>query len=221
MTRAQREFLTGECGVALVKSAVYGSNDAGPMGYQCQYCEGGVHHLMSAIQHLEIVDMEKDEPVAAGQSGRLLFTSSARTYPRVVRYEIGDTGRWVEGACPCGRTDPLFELQGRMGDVFKAGAPFFNYRRFVTILDEQLNYSGPVQAHIREDGHTTVLQLLVDSSVDATAAAAAVRQEYEEVSFSERTGLAFRFEVLAGAEGEFERVGASGKIKPVCDHRNT
>lgn len=219
MTRAQREYLTNECGVKIVRSIAYGSNDAGPMGYQCPHCQGGVHHLMSAIQRLEIVDMAEDRPVDAGQSGRLLFTSSAREYPRVVRYEIGDTGCWVEGDCPCGRTDPRFDLQGRMGDVFKAGAPFFNARRFVTILDEQLNYMGPVQLHIREDGHVTVLQMLISSEGDAVAAEKAVREQYEEIAFSEQTGLAFRFEVRAVADCEFERVSASGKVKPICDHR--
>ncbi len=219
MTRAQREFLTGQCKVAAVRSATYGSNDAGPMGYQCPHCLGGVHHLMSSIQRLEIVDMEKDSPVKTGESGRLLFTSSAREYPRVVRYEIGDTGCWVQGDCPCGRTDPRFDLQGRMGDVFKAGAPFFNAGRFVAILDEHLNYTGHVQLHIYEDGHVTVLQMWIGAEGDAAAAENAVRRHYEEISFSEQTGLAFRFEVRAVPDDKFERVSASGKVKLVCDHR--
>ena len=220
LTRSQREFLTKECGVKLVRSAAYGSNDAGPMGYQCPHCEGGAHHLMSAIQRLEIVDMEEDRPVQPGQAGRLLFTSSAREYPRVVRYEIGDTGRWLEGPCPCGRADPLFELQGRMGDVFKAGAPFFNYRRFATILDERLGYAGPVQIHLREEGPTTVLETWISGEADAAAAERAIREGYEEVAFSERTGLAFRFAVRAVEAEAFVRVAASGKLKPICDHRS-
>jgi phenylacetate-coenzyme A ligase PaaK-like adenylate-forming protein len=219
MTRSQREYLATACGVQVVRSAAYGSNDAGPLGYQCPDCAGGVHHLMSAIQHLEIVDIEEDRPVAPGQSGRLLFTSAAREYPRVVRYEIGDTGTWVEGECPCGRADPRFDLQGRMGDVFKAGAPFFNARRFATILDEQLHYAGPVQLHIREDGPVTVLQMWISADADADAAAQAVREHYEEIPFSERTGMAFRFEVRTATDGEFERASGSGKVKPVCDHR--
>ena len=221
MTRAQREFLTRDCKVAVVRSAAYGSNDAGPMGYQCPHCQGGVHHLMSAIQRLEIVDMEQDRPVETGQTGRLLFTSSAREYPRVVRYEIGDTGCWIQEDCPCGRTDPRFDLQGRIGDVFKAGAPFFNAGRFVTILDEHLNYSGHVQLHIFEDRHVTVLQMWIGPEGDAVAAENAVRRHYEEISFSEQAGLAFRFEVCTVPDGKFERVSASGKVKLVCDHRKS
>ncbi len=220
MTRSQREFLMNECGVKIVRSAAYGSNDAGPMGYQCPHCEGGVHHLMSSIQRLEIVDMEEDRPARPGESGRLLFTSSAREYPRVVRYEIGDTGRWVDRACPCGRTDPLFELQGRMGDVFKAGAPFFNYRKFATILDDRLGYAGAVQIHLREEGPVTVLEMWISSEADVRAAEQAIRDGYEEISFSEKTGLAFRFVVRAVEPAAFVRVAASGKVKPICDHRS-
>ena len=176
--------------------------------------------MMSAIQRLEIVDMEEDRPVQPGQAGRLLFTSSAREYPRVVRYEIGDTGRWLEGPCACGRADPRFELQGRMGDVFKAGAPFFNARKFATILDERLGYAGPVQIHLREEGPTTVLDVWISGEADAAAAERAIREGYEEVAFSERTGLAFRFAVRAVEAEAFVRVAASGKLKPICDHRS-
>jgi phenylacetate-coenzyme A ligase PaaK-like adenylate-forming protein len=220
MTRAQRDFLHRECGVQVVRSSAYGSNDAGPMGYQCAFCEPGEHHLMSAIQTLEIVDMEDDAKLLPpGETGRLLFTSSARSYPKVVRYEIGDTGRWLDKVCPCGRRDPLFELQGRVGDVFKAGGPFFNYRRFVSILDEHLNYSGPLQLHIAEEEHMTILRMLIVHGADAAASDKAIREHYEEIDFCQRIGLAFRFEVVAVAEDAFERVAASGKVRPVCDHR--
>lgn len=221
LTAGQCQFLMQECGVSVVRSAAYGSNDAGPMGYQCPYCEGGVHHLMRAIQRMEIVGLDEDRPAEPGETGRLLFSSSAREYPRVVRYEIGDTGSWVDGECPCGRQDPLFQLQGRLGDVFKAGAPFFNYRRFVSILEEQLDYSGPAQIHILEEGPVTVLQLWIADGADARAAEHALREGYEEISFSEKTGLAFRFETRAVPGDAFERVAASGKIKPVCDHRKS
>lgn len=175
---------------------------------------------MSAIQTLEVVDMEDDnKPMPPGQTGRLLFSSSARSYPKVVRYEIGDTGRWLGKDCPCGRSDPLFELQGRIGDVFKAGGPFLNYRRFVSILDEQLNYSGPLQLHILEDQRTTVLRMLILNAADAVVAEQAIRDHYKEINFCQEIGLAFRFEVTAMADDGFERVAASGKIRPICDHR--
>ena len=224
LTGAQSRYLTETCGVSIVRSAAYGSNDAGPMGYQCPHCEGGVHHLASAIQHLEIVALDEDRPVAAGEVGRLLFSSLAREWPRVRRYEIGDTGRWVPGDCLCGRTDPRFELLGRTGDFFKAGGPFLNYRRFVNILDEQLGYDGPVQAHVREDGHDTGLEIWLARrpGLDEATAETCLRAHYAEIDFMEKEfGLAFRFQVkLRESDADFVFVPVSGKLKPICDHRS-
>lgn len=221
LARAQYAFLTGPCGVSIVRSAVYGSNDAGPMGYQCAYCTGGRHHLLSALTKLEIVDMDEDKPVPPGVTGRMLLTPIVREYPVVRRYEIGDSGCWVSEPCPCGRADPLFELQGRIGDVFKAGGPFYNYRRFVDILDNELGYGGPVQAHILEQGHMTVLELWVAASagLDLAAAEKTLCEHYPEISQNKDMGFAFDFRLRAVEEREFERNPASGKLRPVCDHR--
>ncbi|MFP4272711.1 MAG: acyl-CoA reductase [Halothiobacillaceae bacterium] len=222
LTRSQYRFLTETCQVRTLRSAVYGSNDAGPMGYQCPHCTGSVHHVLTGLQTLEIVRMEDDEPVQGEEVGRLLLTSHARRRPIVARYEIGDTGRWVPGACPCGRRDPRFELLGRIGDTFKAGGPFFNYRRFVNLLDEQLGYAGPVQIHIQEQDRNVLLVLWIDESgnVDPGQVEQMIRAHYAEIDYCEKEfGLAFRFAVRAMPANAFERIAASGKIRPVCDHR--
>ncbi|MCX8027555.1 MAG: hypothetical protein N3A62_06850 [Thermodesulfovibrionales bacterium] len=217
---SQMEFLRG-FGVSVIRSAVYGSNDAGPMGYQCQYCKGTVHHLIRSLQHLEIVDLDDDKPVERDGVGRFLFTSKARQYPQVIRYEIGDTGRWIDKECPCGRKDPLFEIVGRTGDVFKAGGPFFNYRRFVDILDSQLNYTGPVQIHIKNEGAFTVLEvwILEISGITSEKAREVLIRNYGELEYCLSSGLSFKFDVKAVPDSEIQRVSASGKIKPICDHR--
>ncbi|MGC9456345.1 MAG: acyl-CoA reductase [Halothiobacillaceae bacterium] len=222
LTRAQSRFLTKDCGVKVLRSAVYGSNDAGPMGYQCPHCAGSVHHVMTGLQTLEIVRMEDDEPVEGQEVGRLLLTSHMRRQPRVMRYEIGDTGRWVPGDCPCGRKDPRFELLGRIGDAFKAGGPFFNYRKFVNLLDEHLDYTGPVQVHVEEEEQAVRLSLWIDESagVSADQAESILRKYYPEIDYCEHeAGLAFHFNVRTRPAEVFERVTASGKIRPVCDHR--
>ena len=221
MTAAQVNFLQQACGVELVRSASYGSNDIGPMGYQCPHCEGSQHHVLGQVQRLEILDMDKDEPVKKGESGRLIFTSSARNSPNVKRYEIGDTGRWVETPCPCGRADPKFELTGRMGDFFKAGGPFFNYRTFVDIADQQLNYTGPLQVHITEQGHTTLLRvcMLANPALASDKVESLFREHYPTINYMQEIGLAFEFEVVLQPIEAFEVVAASGKVRPVCDHR--
>lgn len=122
----QTRALLHSCGVRLIRSAIYGSVDAGPLGHACEATADGVFHLMSDIQHLEIVDFEHDTPVGAGQSGRLLVTSRERQGQSVRRYDIGDSGRWLPGRCACGLTSPRFELLERHGTLLRIGTDFIS-----------------------------------------------------------------------------------------------
>lgn len=224
LTRARRDRLESHFGVRLLRSVAYGSNDAGPIGYQCLHCTGSEHHLLESVQQMEIVALEADRPVAPGETGRILLTTSPslRAHPRIERYDIGDTGRWLDGPCPCGRQDRRFELQGRSSDIFKAGGPFFNARRFAEILDTQLSYAGPTQIHLHEDGPDVVLELWFGEGygVSEEQVDTAIREHYPEIDICAAMGAAFRFAVRAVADSSFVRIAASGKLKPVCDHRS-
>jgi phenylacetate-CoA ligase len=118
--------LLRSCGVSSIRSAIYGSVDAGPLGHACEATGDGVFHLMNDTQHLEIVALDSDQPVAGDQVGRLLFTSTARQAQTVMRYDIGDTGRWLSGPCPCGLTSPRFELLQRHGKLIRIGTDFIS-----------------------------------------------------------------------------------------------
>src|SRR5690606_18896789 len=123
----------------------YGSVDAGPVAYQCSHSEGGAHHLHSELHQLEILKLEEDAPASKGETGRLIYTTPSRLATTVDRYELGDIGRWIEGLCPCGHRSPRFELEGRVGDIFRAAGNFFNYQKFEKILRDHLDYSGQMQ----------------------------------------------------------------------------
>ncbi|UQS16504.1 aldehyde dehydrogenase family protein [Pseudomonas sp. HS6] len=120
----QSRQLLQDCGVSLIRSAVYGSVDAGPLGHACSATHDGVFHLLSDIQHLEIVAFEADRPVGDNETGRLVFTSIAREGQDVQRYDVGDSGRWVPGRCGCGLQTPRFELLQRHGRLVRIGTDF-------------------------------------------------------------------------------------------------
>ena len=62
-TEAQKTYLREKFGVEAIRSGAYGSVDIGPIGYQCDHCEGGVHHLQQKLQYLEILKTDEDRPV--------------------------------------------------------------------------------------------------------------------------------------------------------------
>ncbi|MFJ7904244.1 acyl-CoA reductase [Streptomyces sp. NPDC096198] len=219
-TAEQRRVLTEEFGVEVIHSAAYGSTDLGPLGYQCAASEGSVHHVLTDLHTLEILDPQEDRPVTPGEPGRLVFTSRARTGQRLHRYEIGDLGRAVEGPCPCGSHVQRLELLGRYGDVVRVGTYFVNYRRILRAAQERLGYHGEVQLLVAPGTGRELLTVRLDESYapDPAAARDALAAEVAELASAEEEGL-LTFAVETVAREAFERTPTSGKLRTVIDLR--
>ncbi|MHC8386700.1 aldehyde dehydrogenase family protein [Pseudomonas sp. MDT2-39-1] len=202
--------LMESCGVSTIRSAIYGSVDAGPLGHACTATADGVFHLMCDTQHLEIVHLEHDVPVQANEIGRLLFTSRARQGQAVRRYDVGDTGRWIPGACPCGLDSPRFELLQRHGKLIRMGT------EFISPLALQDCVGMPVQ-------------LVLDHAPDGrerlkVLASLAAEKVYEKLLTHEALANAVNaalltVEVHECAESGFTRNKHSGKTPLVIDNR--
>lgn len=202
--------LMESCAVSTIRSALYGSVDAGPLGHACRATADGVFHLMCETQYLEIVQFEQDVPVQANEIGRLLFTSRARQGQRVHRYDIGDTGRWLPGACPCGLETPRFELLQRHGKLVRIGTEFISpsaLEHSVGVpIQVVLDYtaSGVERMQVRTDADITwVREKLLTHEALANAIAAAL----------------LVVEVIACAEHEFIQNKHSGKVPLIVDRR--
>ena len=209
LSEQTRELLQS-CGVSLIRSAIYGSVDAGPLGHACRATADGVFHLMSDIQHLEIVDFEHDAPVSDGESGRLLVTSRGRQGQSVQRYDIGDSGRWLPGPCACGLTSPRFELLQRHGNLLRIGTDFIS----LVILEQHLQ---------------TPFQLVLDHGPDGLermrlrcplepAEAHRQLQNYSTLTTLVQTGL-LTLDVEHCAVEQFARNRHSGKTPLLIDTR--
>ncbi|MGE8188745.1 acyl-CoA reductase [Pseudomonas sp. NPDC086278] len=202
--------LMQSCGVATLRSAIYGSVDAGPLGHACTATADGVFHLMSDIQHLEIVHLEQDVPVHGDEIGRLLFTSRARQGQAVRRYEVGDTGRWVAGACPCGLDSPRFELLQRHGKLVRIGTEFIS----PAALQDSVGVPMQIILEHTPDGRER-LQVLTNSDVTAV---------YQSLLTNDALATAVNaalitVDVQQCAEARFSRNKHSGKIPLIIDNR--
>ncbi|HZP00891.1 MAG TPA: AMP-binding protein [Terriglobia bacterium] len=72
-----------------------------------QECERGQMHLIPEYGYLEILD-EQNNPVRGEDEGYLVWTSLLNQTMPLIRYRIGDRGRWQGGEpCACGRVYPL------------------------------------------------------------------------------------------------------------------
>lgn len=140
------DYLYKEFGIESIKSASYGSVDAGPLGFQCQECTGTEYHLHERLQYLEILKLDQDLPVEDNEIGRLVFTPKFRRTQQIIRYDIGDLGRWINEPCACKRHNKKFELLGRHGDIARVGTIFLNYQHISKIIyDKFLEFKGNIQ----------------------------------------------------------------------------
>ena len=203
----QRARLTGEFGVEVIRSACYGSVDGGPLGYQCEHSPARVHHMFTGLHTLEIVEPD----------GRLVFTAHTRRGQRLERYEIGDLGRWLDDDCPCGRRTPRFELLGRTGDVFRSGGHFLNYRRLVAVVEDALDYTGPLQVVLAEDDSFEHLTVRVTKEFDDAVPRILASYPDLRIIVERDRQLQVHVEVLPAER--FEHTTASGKLITVVDRR--
>lgn len=218
--KTQAQYLKDHFGVELIRAAAYGSNDAGPLGYQCPDCDTNEYHLLSGIQVLEVVDLEEDRVLPPETAGRLLFSSRHRKGQKIIRYDVGDTGFLHGKPCPCGRSDNKFTLLGRSSDIFKVGGPFLSFDRFATVLQEGFQYSDLLQLVIEEEGETIKLTVRVEESLAASAQeiTSYLLKHYEYLRVSVDLGIELC--VVTMAADEFESVVRSGKVRHLVDKRS-
>lgn len=221
-SNTQRNKLKNEFGVNTILSASYGSVDMGPLGYQCTNCTPSVHHLHQHLHFLEILKLDSDFSVDNGEVGRLVFSTHGRKGQNLLRYDIGDIGKWVNDLCLCGRKSPRFELMGRAGDIFRAAGSFFNYNLFNKILSDKFNYSWEFQLIIDNNQSTDRIVLKLDRlcEISENELFECLTANYSDLRELVTQEKSLRLEVQKVESANFERSAGSGKLLRVIDKRN-
>ena len=94
----------------------YSSKEGGALARPCP--EGHGFHVNAEAVLLEIVDAA-GQPVAPGETGRVVITPFGSTAMPLIRYDQGDVAI-AGGPCDCGRHLPLIKrLEGRTNAVFE------------------------------------------------------------------------------------------------------
>lgn len=215
----ERQALEAGLGVERVTSIGYGAVDAGPMGYQCTHCEGTAHHLHADHVYLEILDPHTHIPVGPGEVGEIVVTNLNRKLMPLIRYRIGDLGRWVEGPCGCGRTAPRFELLGRVEEAFRVGSASFQYRDVQAVVEQlEFLHSSP-QVVLSAQGSSDQVAIRAEQ-VGPEADTEALTARLRDGLIAHIPGLAaVSLSVEVVQPGGLERVGRTGKIVRVLDSR--
>jgi phenylacetate-CoA ligase len=96
---------------------IYGLSEVMGPGVAAECREGkGALHVFDDHFLPEVVDPDTGE--ATGGPGELVLTTLTKEALPVLRYRTGDVTRFVDGACPCGRTHRrIARLSGRVDDM--------------------------------------------------------------------------------------------------------
>lgn len=93
----------------------YGAREVGTIAHECSEHQG--MHLFSFNNLVEIVNTN-GEPVPLGKIGRIVVTNLHNHAMPLIRYDIGDYGRFVPNMCTCGFNTPLIgPVEGRESDT--------------------------------------------------------------------------------------------------------
>ncbi|MEA3402343.1 MAG: hypothetical protein U9R79_13990 [Armatimonadota bacterium] len=118
-TARMKRFIGESLGAEVFET--YGSNELGCVASECE-AHNGLHVATSCF----VVEVLRNgQPARPGELGRLVVTCLDNYAMPLIRYDIGDVGRWYEPGCECGRNTPLIECSGRLQGliVTSTGAP--------------------------------------------------------------------------------------------------
>jgi phenylacetate-CoA ligase len=99
--------------------SIYGSNEAGPIGFSCLCGEG--YHIHTDRVVVEVADPTTGKRAVDGSVGNIVLTPLDNDVMPLLRYEVGDLGYFVPGRCECGEPWPRLVILGRHTDLFCIG----------------------------------------------------------------------------------------------------
>ncbi|OGR45007.1 MAG: hypothetical protein A2X35_06325 [Elusimicrobia bacterium GWA2_61_42] len=211
-----------------VRSGGYATSDAGVVGFQCRHCVKGQHHLFAYSQFIEFVDQDTMAPVKRGEIGELVVTGLSKKHMPIIRYRVGDLGRWLDKPCGCGRKEPLFEILGRCDDRIHVGGAHLFVNDIQNALGRVPDLSFNFQVVIGKKGHKDTLALRVEVK-DAAALARAgelgdllwreIEKHCEDLHESVRLKWLDKPLIEVLKPNSIERIQRTGKIRKVIDKR--
>ena len=165
LTDAVRQFVEQTFGCKACNS--YGASEFMPIGWECDH---GHLHANADWVILEPVDAQY-RPVAPGQdSYTTLLTNLANHVQPLIRYDLGDSLRFVPGPCACGSPLPVIEVEGRhddplvMLDTKGRGAVTWLPLALSTLLEEE---AGVFDFQLlQRDAHSVAVRVGGSASAD-------------------------------------------------------
>lgn len=211
-----------------VRSAGFATADGGVIGFQCPHCERGQHHLFDNSQHIEFINSETLKPVKKGETGELVITSLVKKKMPIIRFRLGDLGRWGLKPCKCGRREPLFEVLGRADDRIHVGGAHLFVSDVQNAIGKVKELSFNFQLLIEKKGYRDFLTMAVEVNAEKNLKKSVeIKKKLEMKIYAHcgdlRESVKMKWldppKIQLLKPGVIERVKRTGKIRRVIDKR--
>jgi phenylacetate-CoA ligase len=224
----QRESLAEVFPGVGIHSIGYASTDAGLIGYADRGCAPGEHRSFGSHTILEILNEDTFDPITEpGVEGILVLTNLTRTLMPIIRYPVGDRGRWIE---PVGTPDRKYALLGRSEEAARIGLVKLyvdDVRAVLKPFKDRLQISGfqmIVIHHERMDGLILKIARAAraeDAVLDAEAKeiVGAIHQSRPLYEQFVRESKIHEIRIEWVKPGTLETNPRTGKLKKVIDRR--
>jgi len=184
----------------------YGSREFGDIACECPERSG--LHVSTPTHYIEVVDPDTGELLEPGETGEIVVTSLTNYAMPLIRYPVGDVGRFAEGECSCGCHWPRLEhVEGRVSDIFTAPDGTTVHGEYFTHVmygRDWIDWFQVVQ-HARDD---VTVRIVPNGDVDRADAEA----QLNEIRAEFATALGKNVKIAFVFEEEIERE-KSGKYR--------
>jgi phenylacetate-CoA ligase len=117
ITAGMRAHLQSTTGIERVTEMAGSSENF--LAVECHRHDG--LHVVPDTCYVEVLSRVDDERAAAGERGRLVYTTAVPWGSLYVRYDGGDAATFDASPCACGLPSPRVKVVGRWDDAFRLG----------------------------------------------------------------------------------------------------
>lgn len=141
----------------------YGCSEMYFIAAECPH-KNGLHVFSDSIK-LEILD-KKNEPLPSESYGKIVLTNLNEFDFPLIRYENGDTGRFLNKKCSCGINLPLMDkVKGRISDnIALPNGTILSGEYLTTIYDDYTDKVKQFQVVRKKDGSIVINIVLYTKS---------------------------------------------------------
>lgn len=206
MTKNQKRYL--ETIFSAPVYTYYSSAEIGIIGQECRY-RNGIHVNEDSVL-MEIVDDDM-RPVPDGMEGNILISSLFNTHPPIIRYRIGDGGKFMSGQCLCGLSTKRIELYAHTADFIFL--PDDRRVPFKGIFGHVIDKVGGIKNYqfIQHSLHELEIKIVPDRNID-NLAKLIERLTKETINYLDCEALNFNIVVTLVDKIDLTK---SGKIIPL------